>query len=196
MGQNKEQLNKLLDFIDELAKDKENAWFVGKLRDRYGQTSDGRIDDIYEHCIVQIAREQAEQFYKDFPIKDLVPGLTEDFIRMEIFRRRNAFDDFSLAVYQQIERITNYISQISQLNDAIYKLMGHSAYIVSKQNPDGTRNDAINDRMPSSYQIAKLLFGKDAFQKSNCYLRDQYAVDKIVCILYFVCYKCKLKSHL
>lgn len=37
MGQNREQLNKLLEFIDELAKDKDNAWFVEELRHRYGQ---------------------------------------------------------------------------------------------------------------------------------------------------------------
>ena len=49
MGQNKEQLKKLLDFIEVLAKDKDNAWFVKRLREQYGLRYDGKIDDIYEY---------------------------------------------------------------------------------------------------------------------------------------------------
>ena len=198
MGQNKEQLNKLLDFIDELAKDKDNAWFVKRLREKYGLRYDVKIDDIYEYCIEQVIRDQAEQFYKDFPIKELVPGLQEDFMKMEFCHRRNSFDDFSIAVYQQIERITNEVCSNKKLNEVVAKLMGHPAYVASVQLSDGSWKDvAVSDRSTSStYQIAKLLFGKEkAVEKSMSALSAQWAVDKIYCILYFLCYQAKLKSQ-
>lgn len=197
MGQNKEQLKKLLDFIEVLAKDKDNAWFVKRLREQYGLRYDGKIDDIYEYCIEQVIKEQAEQFYKDFPIKELVPGLMEDFEMMESFHRKNDFDNFSMAVYQQIERITNWVCQNQRLNEAAKKLMGHPAYIMSIQQSDGKWVEAkISDRnTTSSYQIAKLLFGKEASDKARSELAAQWAVDKILCVLYFVCYQAKLKSQ-
>ena len=34
--------------------------------------SSSKIDDIYELCVEKIIREQAEQFYKNFPIKSIV----------------------------------------------------------------------------------------------------------------------------
>lgn len=195
MGQNKEHLNKLLDFIDQLAKDRDNAWFVKRLRERYGLRSDGKIDDIYEYCIEQVVRDQAHQFYKDFPIKELIPGLREDFEKMELYRRRNSFEDFSLAVYQQIERITNWVCQDKKLNDAVLKLMGHPAYIRSFQKSDGTWGDATISDRTGTYQIAKLIFIKDASEKSKSYLSAQFALDRLSCILYFVCYQAKLKSQ-
>lgn len=197
MGQNKEQLNKLLDFIDELAKDKDNAWFVKRLREKFGLRYDGRIDDIYEYCIEQVIRDQAEQFYKDFPIKELVLGLKEDYAKMEFAHRKNSFDDFSMALYQQIERITNWVCQNQRLNEAALKLMGHPAYVMSIQQSDGKWIEAkISDRSTTStYQIAKLLFGKEASEKAHSGLPAQWAVDKIYCVLYFVCYQAKLKSQ-
>ena len=65
------------------------------------------INEIYELCIEQIMRKQGEEFYADFPIESLRPQLIEDYNRMEHFRRKDDFYDFCLAMYQQIENITN-----------------------------------------------------------------------------------------
>lgn len=71
-------------------------------------TSNSQLDEIYEYCISKILKEQAEQFYHDFPIPDIKNQLTEDYIRMEQFRRHNEFGDFCLSAFQQVEGIVNW----------------------------------------------------------------------------------------
>jgi len=186
MGQNKEQLKKLLDFIDALTKEQGNEWFVEELNNRKKKTlifSDSKIDDIYELCIEKIIQEQAEQFYKNFPIKEIILQLVEDFVRMEHFKRKDKFEDFCLAMYQQVECITNKISSDKKLNEIAEKIMGYPAYT------DGNITSRQGD-----YQIAKLLFMKSAFEKSQRPLTEQYAIDKVRCIIYFVCYKANMQS--
>src|SRR5574344_1405404 len=68
---------------------------------------DERIGQIYEYCIADIIQKQAADFYQNFPMKDITDLLIQDYERMEFFRRKDAFLDFSLALYQQIENIVN-----------------------------------------------------------------------------------------
>ena len=68
---------------------------------------DERLNQIYEYCIEKIIQNQAEEFYKDFPIPTLIPTLVKDYVRMESFRRKDSFGDFCLALYQQIECVTH-----------------------------------------------------------------------------------------
>lgn len=187
MGQNKEQLKKLLSFIDTLSKQEGNEWFLEEIKRRFCKeitVSDSKIDEIYELCIEKILREQANQFYKDFPIKEINPQLIEDFIRMEQFRRKNKFEDFCLAMYQQVECITNRIGREKVLNDVALKLMGYPAYT------DGNIKNRIGE-----YQIAKLLFMDKVLEKSDRPISEHFAVDKIRCIIYFVCYKANMQSN-
>ena len=92
---------------------------------------EGKLDNIYEYCIEQILKKQANEFYQDFPIKSIIPSLVDDFVRMESFRRKDAFGDFCLALYQQIECITNCICENSKLNQIAEKMWGQSAYVKS-----------------------------------------------------------------
>ncbi len=195
MSDNRKAILEHIVKIEQYARKEGNEWLLAELERRFG--SGEKIDEIYEYCIEKNIREQAEQFYKDFPIKEIVPGLVEDFVQMEFFHRKNSFDDFSLALYQQIERITNSVCSIGKLNESVSKLMGHPAYVKSFQKADGSwATPTISDRMStSSYQIAKLLFGKKAPEKSLSNLSAQWAVDKIYCILYFLCYQGKLISQ-
>ncbi len=185
-----------------------DAEFASEMRNLFGKTdsassvsdtyTDNPIEEIYEYCIEKIIKEQATQFYKDFPVKEIVPGLIDDFIRMEFFYRRNSFEEFSMALYQQIERITNYVCQIPKFNESYEKLIGHPAYVKSVQQNDGTWSVAtISDRNTTSqYQIAHLLFGREkACEKSLSTLSALWAMDKVSSVLYFLCYKAKLKSQ-
>ena len=114
MAQNKEQLNKLLGFISTIIQDPGNEEFTKKLRalvSPNGESgafavsaeSNSKIDSIYELCIERIIHDQAVRFYNGFPIEELKSSLIADFVRMEHFRRKDNFDDFCLAMYQQIE---------------------------------------------------------------------------------------------
>ena len=172
MGQNKERLNKLLDFIDQLAKDKDNAWFVKRLRERYGLNSDGRIDDIYEYCIEQVIHEQAAQFYKSFPISELKVQLIEDYCRMESFRRRDNFGDYCLAAFQQVESITNWFC--------------HRTKFVELYNGKKDENSTLKDKSNCLILVGKLVVQSDYAKRKNTDLKDLYFNERIRAVLYFV----------
>ena len=141
------------------------------------------MDEIYEYCIEKIIREQAVLFYNIFPIQSIVDSLIEDFVRMEHFRRKGNFEDFSLAVYQQIEHVTNYILKDTQFIKVVGRFMNESAYCKDSKDPIPT------NRIESNYKVADLLFGKTDTQKRFTELYKLYALDKIRVILYFVVYK-------
>lgn len=186
MGQNKEQLNKLLDFIDQIAKDKDNAWFVKELGKRYGINNmkpsvstelNTRIEEIYEYCVERVIQEQATQFYKDFPITDLTSQLIEDYCRMERYRRQNNFGDFCLSVFQQVENITNWFCQREKFID-LYKSKRDEGCVF--KNEDGTpistiRELIINTNDPEQYK-----------KRKNLQLVEMYFNERVRAVLYFV----------
>lgn len=197
---NREAIIKTIDKIVQLSKQPGNEWLFKEFIKHYSSEetiSNNKLDEIYEYCIEKVIKGQAKDFYKDMPLKDVVSQLESDFVKMERAKRRNDFDEFAMAVYQQIERITNSVCSNQKLNESVSRLIGHPAYVRSVQQGDGTwSNPTISDRnTTSSYQIAKLLFGKSAPEKSLSNLSAQWAVDKIYCILYFLCYQAKLKSQ-
>ena len=69
---------------------------------------DERLNQIYEYCIEKVARKQGEEFYSSFPIPSITSSLIDDYVRMEYFKRKDNFQDFCLALYQQIECIINF----------------------------------------------------------------------------------------
>lgn len=115
MAQNREHLDKLLDFIKLIIRDSSNKKFTEDLRkalkvESSASTllSDDRYEQLSELCVEKVISEQGQQFYKEFPIQEIVPKLVEDFVRMESFKRRDNFEDFCLATYQQVEAIVNW----------------------------------------------------------------------------------------
>jgi hypothetical protein len=106
----KGNLEKLIDFVIELSKLKENSWFKEELSrqlliNNSSELSSPQIDEIYEHCVYKIINDHAQRFYSDFKLFTVKEKLIQDFIRMERFRRDDNFEDFCLAAYQQIELI-------------------------------------------------------------------------------------------
>lgn len=199
-----EKLNSTIEKIVRLSG--QNAEFNTELRKRLGisaasssvSVDDVRLDHIYEYCIEKVVRQQATEFYADFPIKSIINGLVDDFCRMETFRRKNAFGDFCLSLYQQLERIANTLCVNPDLNEIAARMWGYSAYV--KTGKDIT--PSIDNRIEGDYTIASLVFpGQNkktgmpyAIEKSKSSLQTQYAIDKIRIIVYFVCYQGAMKS--
>ena len=189
-----EKLTAVLHKVIQLSK--QNPEFNAELRKELGITpsasvtsiDDDKMRQIYEHCIQQILKKQAEEFYKDFPIESIVPMLVSDYIRMEAFRRSDNFGDFCLALYQQIENMTNYLCNRNDLNEIAEKMWAAPAYIKVGKNI----TPSLENRSESNFIIAKLVLkGKDDkyVEKSQSPLRAQTALDKIRSIVYFLGYK-------
>jgi hypothetical protein len=194
-----EKLKSTIDKIIRLAN--QNAEFGKELRKRLRMasssiinTTDGKIDDIYEYCIEKVVRRQAEEFYADFPLSSISHILVKDFCRMESFRRKDNFGDFCLSLYQQIECITNKLCESPTLATIVEKMIGCPAYVKYTE-------PTIENRI-GNYTIASLLFpgqNKDtgykySVEKSNIELKSQYAKDKIRIIVYFLGYQCVMKN--
>ena len=161
---------------------KQDAEFNEELRKKLGITSsansvvidDERISQIYEYCIERIIAEQAENFYKDFPIKNLVSQLKKDFSRMESFRRKNQFEDYALALYQQIECIVNSIFLQEFFFFTINLLWNYPSYTPKKGGKRSIANEIFGtvDYLASGMERAK---------------NNQYsAKDKIRCVIFFI----------
>lgn len=189
--QNKEKLKKLLDIFEELLKIKGNEWMVDDLLNRISKTVYTEknltvINEIYEYCVEEIISKQAMEFYQDFPLVEVREILIEDYKRMERFKRQDNFDDFCLALYQQIECITNSVIKDKILMEIAPKLMTYPAYV----NDDDFR--ARN--LESEYCVAKLLFLVKPEEKYLGQITNLYAIDKIRLVMYFICYKASLKN--
>ena len=180
----RDKIKDLLKVLSEKLKKPENKDLLDEfVTDLSGSCSTGeqRIDDIYELCIERIIKEQATSFYKDFPIEAIRTQLVVDFIRMERARRRDDFEDFCMAVYQQIECMVNKIGNDSDLNAVAEKLFPYPAYSL-----DGSVSKRKED---SSWLVSHMIFGKGDYTKHKQSVASQYAMDKFKCILYFVCYR-------
>ena len=177
----------------------QDSEFDNELRKRLGiptpltsiSLDDDRINQIYEYCMEKVVRKQAEDFYSDFPIPSIINNLVDDYCRMEFFRRKDAFGDFCLALYQQIECISNKICSIPDLNIIAEHFWGYPAYVKSGKDIKISINNRKDD---SEYSIASLVFMSKAVEKSKIALHAQYAIDKIRAIVYFLGYKATMKS--
>lgn len=178
---------------------KQNPEFDAELRQALGSfkktiaslSNDERIGQIYEYCIEDIVRKQAKDFYSDFPIPSIIPILAEDFIRMESFRRKDNFPDFCLALYQQIECMTNQICKLPSLHEITSKMWGYAAYIKVTEK----KEVLLSERSSSEYSIAKLVLGINYAEKATMAIQGQYAMDKIRTIVYFLGYKALMKNE-
>ena len=187
---NREYLKKLLAFLRErILPIPGNQWFAKELYKLLAPASDARISDIHEQCIESILTQQANEFYKDFVIADLRPQLIADFIKMEHWRRRNNIYEFSLAMYQQVECIVNYISRNNTLCEVFHTMMDCLCFVDAYP-------PTVDNRNPkSSYTVAQLLFMHDAPTKSKEILPSLWAYDKFKAINYFVCHQTILTNY-
>lgn len=162
-------LNKI-DKIEQYAK--ANTWLFDDLRKRFGNEHNSKIDEIYEYCIERVIKEQATQFYKYFPITELKKQLIEDYCRMERFRRKDVFEDFCLAVFQQVECITNWFCLRPKFID-LYN---------GKKN----ENSSIVDKEKNPIPIGSLIIQSEYEKRKETPLIKLFFNERIRAVLYFV----------
>ena len=133
----KHKLEKLLQLVTELTKLPGNGWFKSKLLMSLGSDlsniENSSLEEIYEFCIEMIIKDQATKFYENFKIEPLKESLIQDFIRMERFRRKDEFEDFCLAAFQQIEAIVNHLVAAQVFIDRFNSLKESPSFM--KYNP-------------------------------------------------------------
>ncbi len=200
MGQNKNELKRLLSFIEELTKQPGNEEFVAGLRALVisGDVSieKEKLDDIYEYCIERNSRIQAQAFYKNFSIEELIPELVDTYVLMESFRRRGDFLNFSAHIFKQIEGITNYICSMNEYDAAFRALYDYPSCIQYNNEAPGS----IFSRRSGSKSIGKLIYDDfdktlDGKDKSTMFIGKQYIHDKVKIALYFGGYATSLISQ-
>lgn len=201
--------DKLISTINKITRlTQQNAEFDMELRKQLNVASansvlsdDERINEIYEYCIEKIIKQQANEFYEDFPLQSIKDILIGDYIRMESFRRKDNFGDFCLSLYQQIECMTNKLCEMSELSYITEKMWRCPAFLKIEPGTELSIYNRSSDRK-FDRTIADLLFrginkstGKTyASEKSEKPLNAQYAIDKIRTIVYFLGYKAMMKS--
>ena len=166
-----------------------------------------KIDTIYEYCIEEVLKSQAEDFYKDFPeeLQPIVNQLTADYIRMESFRHRDNFGDFCLALFQQIEGITNKLCETRVLNYIAEKMCGYPPFVMMENNAGKWYTDIRkrdDDKETPNNTIARFLFNsidEDRANKAidnatNGNLQSLAAMEKVRVVIYFVGYQTKMKK--
>ena len=146
-----------------------------------------KIDSIYELAVRTKIRTQAAQFYENFRLTDIKESLIYDFVRMEHYRRSNDFENFCLAMFQQIEAIVNYLCLENDLSLKFKSEYNHLSYINKDGQKDGT-NSIIT-------LIAK---GHNADTKAKL-IKDEpskwYFNQKLRLVLYFHNFKGQLLSY-
>lgn len=157
--------------------------------------SDSRLSEIYEYCIEQITKKQAEEFYKDFPYIKLKEYLIKDYCRMEHFRRTDNYEDFALAVYQQIECITNFICNNPKVSEIANKLWAYNASLAY----NASDREYIGVGKKSVATLVILGKGKeDVLEKIKkgevLKLSELNAIPKMRAVIYFIIYKGQMKS--
>lgn len=193
-----DKLNSTIDRIVQLTK--QNAEFNAELRKRLGVSSEnsviadnGKIEEIYEYCINQITYKQALEFYKDFPIVTIKDQLAYDYWRMEQFRRKNNFPDFCLAMYQQIENITNSICSDPILEIVSSKLWNEPWFVASQKGEapmiDKRGSEKFNQSIASFIFWGKTNGKNNSDIKSRKHLLELGAYDKMRIVVYFIGYK-------
>lgn len=189
----RDEVKKILAVLGDKLKRPENSWLYGEMQKMFSLMTDHdeKIDAIFELCVEQIIKEQAIRFYEYFPIESIKHQLVTDFIRMENFRRKDQFEDFCLAMYQQIECVTNCLGKDDNLNMVFEHLLGFPAYV--KDNDYSKRLITENPEKPL-YLVADLLFNRHP-EKVKRPLSEQYAIDKIRSIVYFVTFKGAMSNN-
>lgn len=186
---NREYLNKLLDFLQSrILSNPANNWFAKNLYKILAPTSDARISDIHEQCIESILHEQAAEFYKNFVLDKIKPQLISDFIKMEHWRRRNNVQEFCMALYQQIEAITNHLGSDGGLN-LIWRSIRNAGFFVDFNYKDiRKRFEGGNSRTIKSCIIYK----EENYNKE---LAELAAMDKFKAILFLIVHNTNIDKN-
>lgn len=193
MGQDKKQLEHLLNFVKAVYSDPDNKEFVDGIQSmikndlQEDKTSwTGKIDEIYELCLSKNLREQAEDFYKNIPLQTIKQTLVERYIEMEEARRKGNFDDFGRCLFLQLECMVNTLVKDKELCE-IYQNM---IYAPSTLDTSDWQNLSVDKRYPHARPIWKILFGSEANKGKS--LEKLSTTDRLIVVYYFICHQAML----
>lgn len=193
---NREAIIKSIEKIAQLSKQPGNKWLIEEFFKRFGLEETGsnsKLDEIYEYCIEKVLNEQAKDFYKDMPLKSIVSQLELDFVKMEHERRKNIFDEFALAVYQQIECLTNEVFRLTNLRDLASEMLKKPAYFRPAKQDDGR----WELKRLGNFSIGNYLFGNERMKEIETNFDKEflkYANEKIACVEYYICFDGKFQE--
>lgn len=197
MGQDKKQLTKLLAFVKDLYDNPDNKEFAAGVQaividDLKQKNEDNRIAEIYEYCIQQILKEQAESLYESFPLTDIKDELVSDYIKMERAHRDNNMDDFGIRLYRQIENIVRTLSKDKTLDGVVNRMMNVSHLVSDYNNPQVQKRQKMTKDMQPVKTIADFVLipskRSSKEERMNKALSEQYATDMARLVIYFVCF--------
>lgn len=195
MGQDKQQLNHLLNFVKTVYDDPDNKEFAAGIqsmikKDLQGDKNSwsGKIDEIYEYCLSKNLREQAEDFYKNIPLLSIKQTLIERYIEMEEARRKGNFDAFGRCLFLQLESIVKAIFQDPVFVD-VYKSMYDAPSLLDTSN---WSNLSVDKRYSPSKRVWQILFKDDSNREKE--VGKLFITDKIYIVLYFICHQAMLTN--
>ena len=197
MGQDKKQLTKLLAFVKELYEHPDNKEFAAGIQaividDLKQKNDDNKIAEIYEYCIRQILKEQAESLYDGFPLTDIKAELVSDYVKMERAHRDNNIDDFGIRLYRQIENIVRTLAKDNNLNDVVGSMMDVPYLVTGFSNPQvKKRLKLTKDNQPVKTIADFVLIPSKRStreERKGKALSEQYATDMARLVIYFVCF--------
>ena len=161
MEQNKEQLKKLLEFLDEIVKDKDNYWFLEELRNRYGSKKNLKSianDILFIREALNIKGNNSLQ-YEYVTDVTLKKQLLVDNLRMENYALSFVSDEterlcnFCICAFYQIENLINYYfyTKYPNLDDLLTHIENHTnlsehPFIRSKEKKEKNVGDIGIDK--------------------------------------------------
>ena len=190
MNNDKKDLTSLIDFVNDIANQKGNEWFKTKLIEKVSkQNFIPEIEEIYEYCIRQILKEQSTKFYSEIKLPIIKSKLIEDFIRMEQFRRDDNFEDFCLAVFQQIEGIVNALSTV-EVHELFLKLLYNKTHKIKNKS-----TGIYEDQLLWQLILYPGLSNEDLNKKTAKHLFEWDFMERYKLILYFFYYNQKIYNY-
>jgi len=165
MEQNKEQLKKLLEFLDEIVKDKDNYWFLEELRNRYGKKINlnsitQNINDIREALQIRGANSIKYEYIKNEALRN---QLLVDNLRMENYAlelktldETERFYNFCVNAFYQIENLINYYyyTVYPNINDLLTQLenaTAHSTYPFHRNERQHSVADIVIEKKVNAF---------------------------------------------
>ncbi|MBP6872882.1 MAG: hypothetical protein KBC43_12805 [Bacteroidales bacterium] len=189
MGNNKDSLWKLLQFIDELLKVKENEWFKIELSKRF--ISDNFVPNQSIESIEKIYYDltrtklflrnidkriwmEGYNYYQNIKFPDLKLELIQDFKEMRIAENQEDIIEFTRRAVMQIENCLNGLIEVTNAYEVIKKdserykdeynniVTGKYAFFDSDENPKEIKEIKLPSKVFFAKQYYKLIYyGKD-----------------------------------
>ena len=180
----------------------QNPEFAAALREKFGanaeliESSNDKLDEMYEYCIERVVKKQAEEYYTSFPIEEIRNQLIQDYCRMERFRRQDNFGDFCLAAYQQVEGICKALATNEQVVQFIDRLWKYPAFVkIGEKDENGKfvyyKELDITKREGEITIEEMLLRNKAKMTKPLTSLTAYYLIRTLI---YFIGYQTALKK--